>query len=61
MFGELLLGVVDKLIGLVLELNHLLLGLISFLGFFSFVHHSFDILILKTTRGLDGNILSFPS
>jgi len=58
---ELLLRVVDVLIGLVLEVNDLLSGLIRLLGSFSFLNHAVDIVVGKTAAGANCDLLLLTS
>ena len=60
-FLQLLLGVVDVVVGLVLKVNNLLEGLIRLLGSFGFLHHSVDVGVGETTAGLDLHVLGLAS
>jgi hypothetical protein len=48
--GELLLGVVNVLVGFVLEVDDFLLGFIICLGGFSLLDHALNIVVTETTR-----------
>ena len=54
---DLLLSVVDELIGLVLKIDNALHGLIRLLGSLSLLDHAVDISIRETTAGADSDLL----
>jgi len=49
MLGELLLGVVNVLVGFVLKVDDFLLGFIISLGGFSLLNHALNIAVTETT------------
>ena len=54
---ELLLGVVDELVSLILKINHALELLISLLGALGLLDHSVDVGVGKTATGANGDLL----
>lgn len=61
MFSQLLLSVVNELIGFILELDNSLLCCVGLLSFLGFLDHSFNIGVSKTTGRLNCHILGFTS
>jgi len=57
MFSQLLFGVVDELISLVFQINDLFGFFILCLVSFSFIDHTLNIGIRKTTRSANSNVL----
>jgi len=60
-FGELLLSVVYVLVGLVLEVDDVLLGFIIGLGVLGLINHAVNIGVGETTGRTDSNILGLAS
>jgi len=58
---ELLFGVVDVLVGFILQVDDLLLSLVSFCGSFSLFDHSVDVGVAKTTATLNLDALRLSS
>lgn len=61
MFLQLLIGVIDVLIGLVLQVNHALALSVRLLSGLSLLDHSLNVGVRETTAGSDGNILCLSS
>lgn len=60
-FSQLLLSVVNELVCLVLEVDDALRLLVLFSHCLSFLHHSVDLGVGKTTGGLDSHVLLLAS
>ena len=61
MFLELLLSVINVLVGFVLQVDDLLRGFITFLGSFGFFDHSVDVGIAESTTAADLDALVLSS
>ena len=61
MFLELLFGVVDVLVSIVLKVDCLFHSLVSLCSSFSFLDHSVDVVVAETSTTLDLDALLFSS